>query len=140
MSLPRIYADFNSFESLNEDNTLARVGLTGYGSLASLSNQRIRLMEGIALMLYEPNDIEVEGLAHFDQTIIDPAGRIGEWFAYVDPRKIKDSVESKPRFGQHNCFGCGHDLLQHLNAVGRRYNEFCPECGVTVIIPLSPPE
>lgn len=140
MSAPRIYADFNSIEYLNADHSSATVGLTGYGTLASLSKLKLRLTEGMALLLYEPNDIEVQGSAHFDRERKDPAGRSGEWIAFIDPREIKDCAQGEPAHFEHDCFGCGRNLLPHLKAVGQRYSEFCPHCGTSVMAPLASPE
>jgi hypothetical protein len=140
MVAPRIYADFNSIEYLNADKSSATVGLTGYGTLASLSNQKIRLKEGMAVVLYEPNDIEAEGSAHFDRQRIDPAGTGGEWIALIDARNIRACTKAEPEFHRHACFCCGKDLLPHLKAVGQSYTERCPSCGTSVMAPLAPPE
>mgnify|MGYP001371606339 CR=1 FL=1 len=137
---PRIYADFNSIEYLNPDRSLATIGLTGYGTLASLSNQKIRLTEGMLLLLFEPNDIEVEGIAFFDSTKFDPAGRAGEWFARIDARKVRNSSTPEVQCYEHHCFGCGANLASFLKSVGQRYQEFCPHCGTSIMAPLAPPE
>jgi len=140
MTIPRVYADFNSIEYHNAERTSATVGLTGYGTIADLSKLKLRLTEGQQLLLYEPNDIEVEGVAFFDRTRIDPAGRTGEWMARFDPRNIRDAVPSTETPHQHPCFGCGCDLLPHLKAVGQLYIEVCPNCGTSVMAPLEPPK
>ena len=68
MAPPRIYADFNAIEYLDDEPSMAQMDLTGYGTLGSLARQGLRLTEGMALLLYEPNDIECEALAHFQSS------------------------------------------------------------------------
>jgi hypothetical protein len=140
MNIPRVYADFNSIEYQDAAHTSATVGLTGYGTIASLSKLKLQLTEGQQLLLYEPNDIEVEGVAFFDRKRIDPAGRPGEWMARLDPRNIRDAMPTTESPHEHPCFGCGYDLLPHLKAVGQRYIEICPNCGTSVMAPLEPPK
>ena len=65
MILPRIYADFNSIEN-SEGGSTSTLRLTGYGTIRSLSNQKLQLFEGMALVVFEPNDIEADGIAHYD--------------------------------------------------------------------------
>jgi hypothetical protein len=139
MPTPRVYADFNSIEYSSIDRSVASIDLTGYGTLASLSNQKLRLFEGMKVLLYEPNDIEVEGVAYFDRAQTDPAGRTGKWFARIHSN-IRDSAHPATEHHDHLCFGCGRSLLPHLKAVGQQYAEFCPHCGTSVMAPLAPPE
>ena len=140
MSTPRVYADFNGIEYSSSDPSVASIGLTGYGTLASLSNQKLRLAEGMALLLYEPNDNEVEGIAYFDTSRTDPSGRKGVWLARIAHRNIRDCTQPGPENHEHFCFGCGQSLLPHLKAVGQHYIESCPHCGTSVMAPLASPE
>ena len=139
MNPPRVYADFNSLEYHDTQRSAASVGLTGYGTLASLSRQHLQLQEGMALLLYEPNDIEVEGVAYFDSAREDPAGRAGEWMARVDPSRFRDCTEPEARAQEHLCFSCGRNIYFHLSQVGQQYKELCPSCGTSVMAPLAPP-
>lgn len=91
MPLPRIRVDFNAIE-YTPDAQHAMMPLTGYGTLASLARQRLRLSEGMALVLIEPNDIECEVTVHFDRMRTDPAGRQGAWVARFDHRLVRDCV------------------------------------------------
>ena len=139
MDIPFVYADFNSIERYTFGGYDSRVGMTGYGSIASLSTQRIKLREGMDLIVYEPLDIEATGVAHFDLNCSDPAGRIGMWFVLVNNKDIRDSKYSSEAGGTHLCFGCRYDLKEHLDKSGRRYQEKCPRCGTEIMTPLSPP-
>lgn len=51
MNQPYVYADFNGIEYLGPDRSEAVLDLAGYGTLACLARQRLRLAEGMALML-----------------------------------------------------------------------------------------
>jgi hypothetical protein len=137
MPLPRVYADFNSLEYINEDGSISRLGLTGYGTISSLSRQKLRLVEGMPIICFEPNDIEVQGIAHFDNSVCDPAGRIGSWFAIIDQHKVKNVDISEEENFEHPCFHCGANLKEHLHRVGQHYNEHCPNCGTSVMAPLA---
>ena len=139
MATPRVYADFNAIEYLPESTMQAVLPLTGYGTLASLSRQRMRLAEGLALILYEPNDIECEGVAHFDATRKDPAGRVGEWVARINHQDIRGCTQDDPQSSEHPCISCGTDLVQALKNCARNYMEHCPKCGESIMTPMAPP-
>lgn len=138
MPLPRVYADFNAIE-YPPGKVLAVMPLTGFGTLASLAMQRIRLAEGMALVLFEPNDIECEAVVHFDATRVDPAGRQGEWVARFDHHLVRDAPqtgESVPM--EHPCIVCGKSFFGQ--ALGRTYTAVCSNCGASVMEPMLPPD
>ena len=139
-SVPRVYADFNAIEHPSDGSSTAEMRLTGYGTLASLSRQGLRLTEGMKLVLYEPSDIECEGVANFDQTRTDPAGRVGEWIARIDHTLIKANLSEKDEPCTHPCSNCGADLNELFKDKGRSYAEHCPTCGTSVMAPMAPPE
>ena len=139
MSAPRFYADFNGIEYLNDDKSKSVLELAGYGALATLSEQKIRLTEGMEVVIYEPDDIEADAVVRFDRARIDPAGRQGAWVAEFDARKIRPCAAGMKVPGSHPCFSCGEDLTAHFDAVGRRYVEHCPACGTDVMSPMLPP-
>lgn len=140
MPLPRIYADFNAIEYFDNERSVAEMALTGYGTLGSLARQGLRLTEGMALLLYEPNDIECEAVAHFRGSLRDPAGRMGAWVARLDPRNIKDCVQPEELSKQHPCMVCGKDFLAQEPPRTRNYTENCTGCGASVMEPMAPPE
>jgi hypothetical protein len=137
MTLPRIYADFNSFERIKEDE--ATLDLTGRGSLASLSQAKIQLREGMKLLLCEPDDIEVEGVAFFDASLKNPAGNMGRWLVRIDPKLIRDSqyIDADPV--SFPCFTCQKELSDHLKKVGWDFKNLCPYCNASLMLPLAPP-
>ena len=135
MQLPKVYADFNAIEYLPEEPSLAEVALTGYGTLASLATQRLRLSEGMAVLIFEPNDIECEATVHFDSSRRDPAGRVGEWVARVEHRNIRTSTEPEVAGSELPCLVCG----SIFPAQPRNYRETCSNCGASVMEPLAPP-
>ena len=138
--LPRVYADFNAIEHLGDRSSNAEIPLTGYGTLASLSRQGLRLTEGMKLVLYEPGDIECEGVASFDQARTDPAGRSGEWIARLNHTLIRENLTEIDEPTTHPCSGCGADLNIVFKDQGRSYAEHCPTCGTSVMAPMAPPQ
>jgi hypothetical protein len=139
MSLPRVYADFNALER-GDDQAAARMALTGYGTLMSLAQQNLRLAEGMALLLYEPDDIECEATVHFESGRVDPAGHVGAWVAWLDPRCIRDCKLSSKELKAHPCIICGTDFMAQTHALGRNYREVCASCGASVMEPMAPPK
>jgi len=138
MSPPRIYADFNAIEYLDDERSMAQMALTGYGTLGSLARQGLRLTEGMALLLYEPNDIECEALAHFQSSRRDPAGRMGAWVARLDPRNIRACAHPGESSRQHPCIVCGQDFMAQESARARDYTESCTACGASIMEPMAP--
>jgi ribosomal protein L37AE/L43A len=139
MPPPRVYADFNAIE-YTPDKPFAEMPLTGFGTLASLARQRLRLFEGMRLILFESNDIECEATAHFDRSRIDPAGRQGEWIARFDHRLIRDLPnigETLPK--QHPCIVCGQPFYGQERGRGRTYTDRCSNCGASVMEPMLAP-
>ncbi len=139
LSPPRIYVDFNALEYARDGSGLAEVSITGYGTLASLSCQKLQLTEGLEVVIFEPENIESLGLTRFDPLRVDPAGRTGEWVVRIDPKQVQDCKVGQTPPNSHPCFGCGIDLQPHLEAIGRSYSEICPSCGTAVMAPLAPP-
>ena len=140
MSPPRVYADFNAIEYTGDGKT-AEIALTGYGTLASLARQRLHLVEGMALLLYEPNDIECEAVVYFDSSRRDPAGRKGEWVARIDDHRMtRSSFAPEELSNEHPCSVCGTDFAVRTTTVVRNYTESCPKCGASVMAPLAPPK
>lgn len=135
-----VYADFNGLEEVSIQGFDSRVGLTGYGSLADLARQQIQLVEGVHLVVYEPEDIEADGIAYFDPACADPAGRLGQWYALLNQSGIRESQRSELPSEEHLCSACGRNIYSHLRKVGRHYNEECPYCSVSTMAPLSPPK
>ena len=139
MPLPRIYADFNAIEYIDSERTKAEMALTGYGTLRSLARQSLRLEEGMTLLLYEPNDIECEGVAHFEMNIKDPAGRVGQWVARIKCGDIRE-CKRKDVIWDHPCIECGTDLVKAFGRIGGNYKEHCPACGASIMAPMLPPD
>ena len=140
MSPPRVYADFNAIEYMG-DGVRAEMAITGYGTLASLACQNLRLFEGLRLTLYEPNDIECDAVAHFDKSRTDPAGRIGAWVARIENhQQVRDCKAPDDELDSHPCIVCGDDFMQQALNRGRDYTEACINCGASVMEPMKRPE
>ena len=135
-----VYADFTAIEYEGEGSTRAHVALTGYGTLASLAKQRLRLVEGMPLLLFEPNDIECEAIAHFDLSRKDPAGRPGEWVGLIaDHRNIRDCTRGAESSREHPCIACGSNFAAQSFSAGRNYTERCTNCGASIMEPMAAP-
>jgi hypothetical protein len=118
MSIPRIFADFNGLT----DN---EVGLEYFGSLRDLSRLRLRLSEGMKLVVYDPSDgdevMEMEGMAAY---------RHGRWGAVLDAssfRRVPNQSVSEPPF-DFPCFHCGKDIYGWLCESKLQEDTACPEC------------
>jgi hypothetical protein len=136
---PRVYADFNAIEYPADGTCYALLPLTGYGTLASLSRQRLRLTEGRPLILFEPNDIECNATAHFEERRLNPVGTLGEWVALIPKNEFRDTFGDEELSMQHPCYGCGVDLNSQVPPGWRSYQEACNVCGTPVMAPLLPP-
>ena len=140
MPAPRqVYADFNAIEYPADGSSYARLPLTGYGTLASLAAQKLRLIEGLELVLYEPNDVECTATVHFDSARLGPAGNVGEWVAVIQDNNFRDSEICSGQDFQHLCYGCGIDLEKNQPVGWRSYRELCGRCGTPVMAPLAAP-
>jgi hypothetical protein len=138
MPLPRIYADFNALERADPSSGLACMPLTGYGTLASLARNNVRLSEGMVLLFYEPNDIECEATVHFDESRTDPAGRMGAWMALLNPDLVRDSATGEEPSNEHPCIRCGVVFDRQVGRL-RNYTESCSNCGESVMAPMASP-
>jgi len=139
IDLPCVYADFNGGEFVGGNPMDYVLRLTGYGTLASLARQGIRLVEGMRILFFEPNDIEAIGVVFFDRTRRDPAGREGEWVARIES-EVRDTSLGEMDSRAHPCFRCRQDLRPHLSIVGQQYRESCPSCSASVMAPMAPPD
>lgn len=141
LSLPRVYADFNAIEGPIKGSSILEMPLTGYGTLASLARQKLQLSEGMLMLFFEPGDIECEATVHFDTSRKDPANRVGEWVAQIDPASIRDNNGLEESSNAHPCIVCGHDFMTGLgSSAARNYKEVCICCGASVMAPMANPE
>ncbi len=137
--ISRVYADFNAIEHHEATPEYSLLPLTGYGTLASLSKQKIRLTEGQELVLFEPNDVECDATVNYDKDRAGPAGIVGEWVAKIQKKSFRDCFGDEDLRLEHPCFGCGLDLETHQPNHWRSYFEVCAKCGTPVMAPLAPP-
>ena len=135
----KIYADFNGITTLGYSN-YEYIDLCGYGTLASLSYYNIKLKNGMDLTLFEPGDIEVDAVIEFISSETDKHNPLGKWFGKYKSESIKASNTDSEYNQEHLCFKCRYNLEEHLNNVGRKYNESCPICNTAIMYPLLPPE
>lgn len=132
----QIYADFNGVELCGSDSNILHLDLTGYGTLASLSLNQIRLKEGQLLEFADPDGLSVCATVFFDEKRV--SNNCSGWFAMFHKADISESGNLEHDFCSHLCFKCRKNIKPYLDMVGRQFNEICPFCGTSVMHPLSP--
>jgi hypothetical protein len=140
MTIPHVYADFNALPNAasRPGSAMVRMEITGLGTIRSLARQRLRLHEGMSVLLFEPRDIQCLAKVYFDPSLSDPAGRSGAWIAELDPSAIEVSLLEEPDAG-HPCLSCRCDLAEYLARTGCNYTQSCPHCEASVMAPLAKP-
>ena len=137
MKAPIIYADFNGLRSSSRTQGLSAVPLDTYGSLRDLSNQQVRLQEGLSLTIYsdstEQEDIEADATAYYD-------GELGYWLAEIDEKEIRyvpthASWDTK----EFLCIQCRQNLEPYFGEHGRNEQTTCHNCGLSIMTPVKPP-
>ncbi len=133
-----IYADFNGIEDCINDLDSVLLDLTGYGTLASLSFHKIKLYEGLSIELCDPEGLMATGMILFDKTKV--SNNCSGWFAKFMKDKISEGEPIEHDYSKHLCFNCRENIKEHLDKVGRQFNEECPFCGTSVMFPITSPE
>lgn len=134
-----VFVDFNGFGNIEDDN-FSFLDLCGYGTIASLSNQMIRLEVGMELVLFAPGDIEVDAVIEFYTEIKDKFNLGGKWFGKFEKGAIRASKTAEDQYDySHFCFNCRLELSEFLDEIGRQYSENCPNCNTPIMFPLLPP-
>lgn len=128
-----IYADFNGLEHSATSPDEVHLDLTGYGTLASLSQHQLRLRVGQRLTLCDADGLHVVAEIGFD-----PSRRSG-WFAKFQQRDIREGTPLEHDYATHMCFKCRLNLKPHLDKVGWQFKESRPHCGTSVMYLLMAP-
>lgn len=141
MNVPRLYADFNALPSSLPlpGTSKVRMEITGLGTIRSLARQGLRLRDGMAVLLFEPGDIQCLATVYFDPSIADPSGKAGAWIAELDPSEIEDSSLPEEPDGGYPCSSCGYDLDAFISSEGFNYAQSCPHCGASLMAPMEKP-
>jgi len=125
--------------SSSRDKNLSAVPLDTYGSLKDLTNQQIRLNEGMALVIYmdstEGEDLEADCVVYYDS-------KHKWWVAEIDQDKIRyvqahDNLWNRKEF---LCLQCRQDLEPHFKEHGRNLDTCCPNCGLSIVTATLPPD
>ena len=136
--IPVVYADFNGIRISRQTNNSHVVPLDTYGTLKGLTNQKIRLKEGMELVIYmdsaDDEDLEAKSIVHFD-----PSNQF--WVAEIN----KDDILYVPGHQEWHqeeflCFQCRKNLEPFFEKHGRNKQTCCPDCGFSIFYPISPPE
>ena len=136
MNNPVIYADFNGLQS-SRHRKLSAIQLDTYGSLRDLTNQHVKLIEGMAIIVYadsaEGEDLEADGIVYYD-----PEGRC--WMAEIDKDHIRYvSPHDGWKETEFLCFQCRQDLEPFFRENGRSLQTCCPNCGISIFTPVLEP-
>jgi len=134
-----IYADFNGCIGLPDDEGYTYMEITGFGTIKSLNTLQIKLKEGMRLIFYDPEDIEVEAEVYFDRTTPSIISSEGRWLAKFKDKDIKSCNKVEDWNAPHPCFHCREDFNPHLKKLGSNYHTNCPNCGTSVAYALSEP-
>ena len=109
----KIYADFNGIEPYEQDSRYSLLNLTSYGTLASLSENKIRFNEGMELTFFDPEGLIAKG------TIIYVKERVSHncsgWFAKVANDGIFDSEDCEFNYGDTDCRFFDDDGYQFID-------------------------
>lgn len=135
--LQKIYADFNNLEHFENDD-FVYLNLTGYGTLASLSNNQIRLAEGMKLHFYDDCGTAVIADVFFYGNLIN--NHCSGWFAKFRNEDIFYEPVVEHDFLIHLCSRCRRNIYLDLDqTIGRQYKGACIHCGELIMTPLLPP-
>lgn len=138
MIVPVLYADFNNTFASSRDTNLWAISLHTYGSLKDLSNQGVRLVEEMPIVIYmdsaEGEDLEADAMTYFDPTYKC-------WMAEIDQNKIR-YVPSHNELWEQTvflCLKCRQDLASFFVEHQRNFESCCPNCGLPIIAATLPP-
>ena len=134
----QIYADFNGIDQKDDSSGECDMDLTGYGTLASLSTQQIKLREGMILQFFDDDGTTVKGTVYFDPKKI--TYNCSGWFARFHDDDISYDGPQEFDFQMHLCFSCRHNIKKYIESVGQNFTGTCPHCGTPIMYPLLPPE
>jgi hypothetical protein len=138
MNTPIIYADFNGIIASSRDENLSAISLDTYGSLRDLTNQQIRLKEGMSLIIYadsaEGEDLEADSTVYYDS-------EHKWWMAEIDREKIRYVPSHKDLWDQKEflCFQCRQDLESYFKEHGHNAETCCPNCGLSILTAIRAP-
>lgn len=133
----KIYADFNGVEACTSGSNMLCLDLTGYGTLASLSLNKLKLKEGQTLDFSDTEGLSVSGEIYFDKDQV--SGNCSGWFAKFQRGDISEGEPLDHDYDTHTCFTCRNNIKPYLDSVGRQFKENCPFCDTSVMITLSNP-
>lgn len=137
MGTPIIYADFHGLRPSSQTHGMSAVPLDSYGSLRDLSNQQVRLQEGLSIVIYadssEQEDLEADATVYFDSNL-------GLWLAEIDEGRIRHvPIHASWNKAEFLCIQCRRNLESHFEEQGRNQQTTCPNCGVEITTAVKPP-
>jgi hypothetical protein len=140
----RIYADFNAQLDFGGPGRPGLVHLDRLGTLRDLCAARLRLRDGLALLLYsdssENEDLEIGATARWSSNPTMVGG--GCWVGEFDPEAFRDVPKQATQSVSEwfPCGACGTNLAVELQRVGLSGASRCHVRGVRVHSSIDPPE
>jgi len=133
---PRIAADFNGITQTDQSCCLI---LDSYTTLRDLSFHRIRFEEGMRLVFWDQSD-EVEDLEV--ETVLCYDSRSKKWLGQFSAGTIRDVPAKDRNAGSPSllCFSCRKDVSAQFPHFWSHIPPICPHCGLSLMIPMEPPE
>jgi hypothetical protein len=141
---PRVYADFNACLDLGGDDRPGLVHLERLGTLRDLCAARLRLCEGMRLLLHSDSsaeeDLEVEATARWLWS--SRAFGEGSWVGEFDPVAFREVPAQRGKSVKEwfPCARCGTNLKGQIEQHGLDRGSRCVACAARVHSPLDPPE
>ena len=130
-----VYADFNGIIRLEHDSDFEYLDVCGRGTIKDLNSQKIALSEGLALTLFEPEDIQVKAIMHFFPSVKDKNCPDGKWLGKYKPEDVIDS-KIQNNDAKLVCFKCDYSFPENK---GFNFQMQCPKCSTRITYALLPP-
>jgi hypothetical protein len=135
MKKPLIFSDFNGL-----DRVEGYISLEYHGSVCDLSNQKVKLSQGLPLTVYDPSDenevMEFDGVAEY-------LDKHNSWYLKYKKESFRRLLKSDAHKGSGllNCFHCGEHVSTKTWITKNGYNLTlrCNTCGKYVLESILPP-
>ena len=141
--MTKVYADFNALLDVGGPGRHGLVHLDRLGTLRDLCAARLRLREGLTLILRsdssEDEDLEIEATVRWSS---DPRALDGGcWVGEFDPEAFRDVPAQSERSVSDwfPCGSCGTNLAADIRRSGLNSSTTCVACGTRVHALIAPP-
>ena len=138
MKFPRIYADYNGLQASSRNLSKLAVALDTFGTLRVLSNARVRLQDGVQLVIFDYSDDE-EDLENTVTVYWEEARN--RWLAkFLEEDVVYIPKRDRTENNEFLCLKCRLPLQGHIEKNETNENSACPRCGEKIFAAIKPPE